>query len=385
MSSTLVKNNINTSPAPAVLVELFSLAGIQFNGANAWDIQVHDSRLYGEILTKGSLGFGEAYMKNYWDCADLDLLFHRLLSANINEKIGSIVKLKFVGEVLRHRLFNLQNPQRAFEVALKHYDIDNDLFTKMLDSNMIYSCAYWAKAKNLEEAQLHKLDMICRKLELKKDEHLLDIGCGWGGLAHYAAKHYGVKVTGITVSQSQQKLAQEKCKGLPVDIQLVDYRELQGQFDKIVSVGMFEHVGPKNYETYFKKVYECLKPEGIFLLHTIGDYVTSYKTDAWIEKYIFPNGKLPSVSEISDAVENKFLIEDWHNFGPDYDTTLMAWWHNFDQAWPTLKQKYDDTFYRMWKYYLHSCAGYFRCKQGQLWQLVLTKRERSQTYRSFRT
>jgi cyclopropane-fatty-acyl-phospholipid synthase len=374
----------NVEAAPKILTELFSHADIRFNGANAWDIQVYDNRLYGEILSKGSLGFGESYMKGYWDCEKLDHMFHRLLAADINEKISTIVKLKFVGEVLRHRLFNLQNPQRAFEVALKHYDIDNDLFTEMLDSRMIYSCAYWAKAKNLEQAQLNKLDLICRKLELKSGEHLLDIGCGWGGLAKYAAENYGVKVTGITISKAQQKLAQENCKGLPVEIQLVDYRDLYGQFDKIVSVGMFEHVGQKNYEAYFNKAYVCLKPDGLFLLHTIGDYVTSYKTDAWIEKYIFPNGKLPSANEITKVTDGKFLIDDWHNFGPDYDTTLMAWWLNFERAWPQLKQKYDDTFFRMWKYYLHSCAGYFRCKQGQLWQVVLSKRERAQIYRSIR-
>jgi cyclopropane-fatty-acyl-phospholipid synthase len=370
--------------APAILVKLFAHADIQFNGGRPWDIQVHDDRLYGEVLSKGSLGFGEAYMLGYWDSPQLDDMFYRLLSADINEKIGTIVKMKFVGEVLRHRLFNLQKSSRAYEVALKHYDIGNDLFSKMLDSSMSYSCGFWENATNLEQAQFQKLDMICRKLELKAGEHVLEIGCGWGGLAYHAAKHYGVKVTGITVSKEQQALAQEKCKGLPVAIELVDYRELTGKFDKIVSVGMFEHVGQKNYRTYFKKAYDCLNDDGLFLLHSIGDYVTAYKTDAWIEKYIFPNGKLPSAKEISIAIERKFIVEDWHNFGPDYDTTLMAWWSNFEQAWPELQDKYDATFYRMWKYYLFSCAGYFRSKQGQLWQIVLGKRNRVQTYRSIR-
>ncbi|HAJ72741.1 MAG TPA: cyclopropane fatty acyl phospholipid synthase [Methylophilaceae bacterium] len=373
-----------TSQAPEVLVQLFAHAGIQFNGSHAWDIQVHDNRLYREILTKGSLGFGEAYMKGYWECQHLDDMFYRLLGANLNERIKSVTKLKFIGEVLRHRVFNLQKSSRAYEVALKHYDIGNDLFTKMLDPSMSYSCAYWANAHTLEDAQFHKLEMICRKLELKAGEHLLEIGCGWGGLAYHAAKYYGVKVTGITVSKEQQRYAQTKCKDFPIEILLVDYRELTGQFDKIVSVGMFEHVGQKNYRTYFNHAHACLKDDGLFLLHTIGDYVTSHKTDAWIEKYIFPNGKLPSAKEIARSIERKFVIEDWHNFGQDYDQTLMAWWYRFEQAWPELSQHYDETFYRMWKYYLQSCAGYFRCKQGQLWQIVLSKRERAHIYRSYR-
>lgn len=229
-----------------------------------------------------------------------------------------------------------------------------------------------------------KLDLICRKLELQPGERLLEIGCGWGGLAHFAAKRYGVEVVGITVSKEQQKLARERCAGLPVSIELMDYRELAGRFDKAVSVGMFEHVGRKNYPVYFDTVRRLLAEDGLFLLHTIGNYCTSPQTDAWIESYIFPNGKLPSAKELAEALENRFLIEDWHNFGSDYDHTLMAWWTNFERAWPNLEGKYGKRFYRMWKYYLMSCAGYFRSRQGQLWQLVLSKRQRGGAYRSVR-
>lgn len=370
--------------APKTLQNILNPAHIQLNGKSAWDIQVLDKRFYREILTKGTLGVGEAYMKNYWDSKKLDETFTRLFRLDINETVTKLTKLKFFFEVMRHVLFNLQSQERAFEVAIKHYDLDNHLFQKMLDSTMNYSCGYWKKAKTLEEAQQHKLELICRKLELKVGEHLLDIGCGWGGLAFYAAKHYGVKVTGITISKAQQTYAKSVCKGLPINIHLLDYRVMEGKFDKIVSVGMFEHVGHKNYKIYFKKVASLLKDDGLFLLHSIGNYVTSYKTDAWIEKYIFPNGKLPSANQISLAIEKHFIIEDWHNFGPDYDKTLMAWWYNFNQAWPLLKHKYDDVFYRMWKYYLHSCAGFFRSKQGQLWQIVMSKRNRLGPYHSVR-
>jgi cyclopropane-fatty-acyl-phospholipid synthase len=229
-----------------------------------------------------------------------------------------------------------------------------------------------------------KLKMICRKLQLKPGEKLLDIGCGWGGLARYAAENFRVKVTGITISREQQTLAMHHCEGLPVKIELMDYRDLNGKFDKIVSVGMFEHVGPKNYPAYFDTVLRTLDNEGLFLLHTIGIYKECNQVNAWIDKYIFPNGRLPSATQLTDELNERFLIEDWHNFGQDYDLTLMAWWNNFDAAWPQLKGKYGDRFYRMWKYYLLSCAGFFRARQGQLWQIVLCKRDRREVYRSVR-
>ena len=375
---------INQNKPPQSLRRLFNDAGIEFNGSNAWDIQVHHPKAYKEILLHGSLGFGQAYVDGWWDSAQLDETAHRLLRFDVDNTLGAWAKIKLIGEVLRHRFMNLQSPQRAFHVAEQHYDIGNDIFEAMLDSSMSYSCAYWKDASNLERAQQAKLDLICRKLELKPGERLLEIGCGWGGLAYFAAKHYGVEVLGVTVSKEQQKLAQARCKGLPIEIVLMDYRKLSGQFDKIVSVGMFEHVGVKNYQAYFNMAHQRLKNDGLFLLHTIGSHNSQGHTDPWIDKYIFPNGELPSAKEITSAIENLFLIEDWHNFGEDYDRTLMAWWHNFNAAWGELSQCYDQRFYRMWKYYLLSCAGFFRSHQGQLWQIVLSKRERAQIYRSVR-
>lgn len=369
---------------PDVIRSLTVQAGISINGDAPWDIQIFDERVYQRILAKGSLGFGEAYMDGMWECERLDQMFHRLLSANVEDKIDNGSWLRLLGEILRHSLFNLQSSQRAFQVGEQHYDIGNDVFEAMLDPTMSYSCAYWHDAAGLRDAQQKKLDMICRKLELQRGERLLEIGCGWGGLARFAAEHYGVEVVGITVSKEQQKLARERCAGLPVSIELMDYRDLADKFDKIVSVGMFEHVGQKNYTTYFDTVHRTLKDDGLFLLHTIGNAVTSPKTDAWIDKYIFPNGKLPSAREVSSALERRFLIEDWHNFGSDYDHTLMAWWENFETAWPFLEKKYGKRFYRMWKYYLLSCAGFFRSRQGQLWQLVLSKPEKGGVYRSVR-
>ncbi|WP_144161349.1 cyclopropane fatty acyl phospholipid synthase [Paraburkholderia sp. BCC1885] len=370
--------------APAILTTLLGKAGVTINGDNAWDIRVFNRDVYKQVFSSWSLGLGESYVDGQWDCEQLDELFTRLLRTDIDSAAVGTAKFRLAYEHIRHRWFNLQSKDRAFQVGEQHYDAGNDVFEAMLDSRMIYSCGYWANATDLEQAQFDKLDMICRKLELHAGETLLDIGCGWGGLARFAAERYGVKVTGVTVSKEQLVLARERCKGWPVNLILQDYRDLQGRFDKIVSVGMFEHVGPRNYETYFDTVKRLLAPDGLFLLHSIGLASSSQGTDPWIDKYIFPNGKLPSAREITDAVEGRFIIEDWHNFGQDYDRTLMAWWDRFNQAWPRLASSYSRRFYLMWKYYLLCCAGFFRSRQGQLWQLVLTHAQRNETYRSVR-
>ena len=370
--------------APTILAELFGQAGIEINGARPFDIQVLDPRVYRAILAHWSLGLGESYMDGFWDCERLDELITRLLSANLYDRAKGPARLRLWGHVLRARLLNLQSSARAFQVGEHHYNIGNDLFERMLDPLMIYSCAYWERATHLAQAQRDKLDMICKKLDLRPGERLLDIGCGWGGLAQYAAKHYGVHVHGVTVSSEQRRHALVRCAGLPVTIDLVDYRELRGTYDKIVSVGMFEHVGLKNYLSYFDAVHRLLAEQGVFLLHTIGADITAPSTDPWIDRYIFPNGKIPGPSELVAALEGRFLIEDWHNFGPDYDRTLMAWDANFVTRWPEIGAGYSQRFFRMWRYYLLACAGYFRSRQGQLWQLVLTKQSRRSPYRSFR-
>jgi cyclopropane-fatty-acyl-phospholipid synthase len=372
------------TPPPAVIGRMLQRAGIEPNGSAPWDMRVSDAAAWQRMATQGVLGFGESYMDGQWDCPRLDELVCRLLRADTDRMVTAQNWPGVFARVLRHGLVNLQSAARAFRVAEQHYDLGNDLFEAMLDSRMVYSCAYWPRATNLEEAQEHKLDLIGRKLELRPGERLLDVGCGWGGLAAHAARKYGCEVVGITVSKEQAALARERCAGLPVTIELADWRSVAGRFDKIVSVGMFEHVGPKNYREYFRRVRRLMTNDGLFLLHTIGTDITERATNAWTERYIFPNGKLPSAMEIARAAEGQLLIEDWHNFGPDYDRTLMAWWARFEQAWPTLRARYDERFHRMWKFYLLSSAGFFRSRQGQLWQLVLSLRERTREYRSLR-
>ena len=353
-----------------IVEELLSAAGIAINGNRACDIKVHNPALFKRILQEGSLGFGESYMDGWWDCERLDALFTRVLQAGVDERLPK--NLSDIARIAYTRLFNLQSRKRAWQVGKEHYDIGNDLFRAMLDPYMQYSCGYWKEADTLEQAQLAKLKMICEKLQLKPGMSLLDIGCGWGGLAQYAAENYGLTVHGVTISAELQKLAQERCAGLEVEIVLQDYRDLNRQFDRIVSVGMFEHVGPKNYDTYFRVAARNLKPDGLFLLHTIGANQTNLHVDAWINKYIFPNGCLPSVRHIAQASEGRFVMEDWHNIGADYDRTLMAWYENFKQAWPMLSEGYSERFERMFTYYLNACAGAFRSRDIQLWQVLFS-------------
>ncbi len=353
-----------------IVEEMLAEAGVAINGPRAWDIRVHNPALFKRILQEGSLGFGESYMDGWWECERLDMLFTRILQAGVDERLPK--SLSDIARIAYARLFNRQSRKRAWQVGKEHYDIGNDLFRAMLDPYMQYSCGYWKEAQALEQAQQAKLRMICEKLQLKPGMTLLDIGCGWGGLAQFAAQNYGVSVHGVTISAEQQKLAQERCAGLDVEILLQDYRDLDRQFDRIVSVGMFEHVGPKNYETYFSVAARNLKPDGLFLLHTIGSNQTDLNVDAWIDKYIFPNGCLPSVRHIAEASEGRFVMEDWHNFGADYDRTLMAWLENFKRAWPDLMGGYSERFERMFTYYLNACAGAFRSRNIQLWQVLFS-------------
>ncbi|MGA9118384.1 MAG: cyclopropane fatty acyl phospholipid synthase, partial [Bacteroidota bacterium] len=282
------------------------------------------------------------------------------------------------------RLTNFQSSSRAFIIGERHYDLGNELFVRMLDKRMNYSCAYWENADTLDAAQEKKLDLICRKLRLQPGMRVLDIGCGWGAFGKYAAEHYGVIVVGITVSKHQIDLGRVLCKGLPVTLQLMDYRTVQGTFERIVSVGMIEHVGYKNYRPYFEVAHKCLTDDGLFLLHTIGGNRSVSSIDPWTNKYIFPNGMLPSIAQLGKAMEGLFVMEDWHSFGQYYDRTLMAWYHNVTKAWEKLKDRYDYRFYRMWKYYLLSSAGSFRARRNQLWQIVLSKRGMAGGYQSIR-
>lgn len=348
--------------------------GIEINGSQPWDPQIKDISVLKDIARGGSLAAGEAFMDERWDVEQLDMLIERL--QRHHTLWDRLLYGNLLWERIKMKIFNRQRGDRAFEVGQVHYDLGNDLYATMLDKRMIYTAAYWKEANNLDEAQEAKLDLICRKIGLKPGDRVLDIGCGWGGFMKYAAEKYGVSCVGISVSKEQTAYGRQVCAGLPIEFVITDYAKFKPDqpFDHIVSIEMFEAVGHKNYELFMKKASSWLKPEGRFLLQSIGSTHHDTVSDPWIDKYIFPNGILPTKSLIERATKGVLKAHDWHDIGPDYDKTLMAWWDNFQTGHKTLDQKkYDRRFYRMWQYYLLTCAGGFRSGHLVDWQILFTK------------
>jgi cyclopropane-fatty-acyl-phospholipid synthase len=368
------ENPARAGVAAKKIAGILAHAGIAINGNQPWDLQVLDPRFYRRMLLEGSLGAGESYMDGWWEVEALDQFFARLL-ANVDPY--SAFQSRFARWLaLKGAIFNRQRPTHSTAVAHAHYDLGNDLYQAMLDRRMQYTCAYWNGTGTLEEAQERKLHLICRKLHLAPGMSVLELGGGFGGLAHFLAAEYGCRVVSYNISHEQVEYARAWCRGLPVRVEERDYREAAWEperFDRVASIGLCEHIGYKNYLGFFELVRSRLKDRGLFLLHTIGGNRSATCTDAWIDRYIFPNGMVPSVVQLGTAMEGLWAVEDWHNFGPDYDPTLMAWWENFRRAWPRLREKYGERFYRMWRYYLMSSAGAFRARRLQLWQLVLSK------------
>ncbi len=384
--------------AEKTIKDLLKLADIKINGKRPWDIQIHDNRFYKRILNDGSLGLGESYMDGWWDSKQIEEAIARMIRAQLDRKIKK--SLSLILFLARNKFFNNATIKRSYKVGKIHYDVGNELYEKMLDSEMNYTCGYWKglgdpltawkDPKNLDKAQTAKMDLICRKLGLKKGMNVLDTGCGFGNFARYAAANYGVSVVGCTVSKEQAIKAQERCKGLPVKIYHKDYRELKldKSFDRVASIGIMEHITYKNYDNYLRITCGALKDDGLMLLHTIGYEISVTAGEPWEEKYIFPNSHLPSIAQMAKAAESKFIIEDLQNFGLYYYPTLMSWWTNFDKSWKELSkkypEKYDERFYRMWKYYLLSFAGSFKAKNLQLFQIVLSKNKKAEVYEAVR-
>jgi cyclopropane-fatty-acyl-phospholipid synthase len=363
---------------------LLAPAGIELGGTRPHDIRIIDERAFDVGLAAGFSGIRDAYVEGWWETDRLDEVTYRVLSCQAGIPFAD--RLTLALSALAGRLANLQNVRRAGQ-ARAHYDLGDDLFTAMLDDRKVYSCGYWAKADTLGEAQEAKLDLVCRKLGLRPGRRLLDIGCGWGGLARYAAENHGASVVGLTVSRDQARLAAGSCAGLPVEIRLADYRTLAGSgetFDAIASIGMFEHVGYKNYRRYMRLVASALRPDGLFLLQTIGGNASRTSYDPWMSRNVFRNAHLPSARQVAAAAEGLLVLEDWHNFGPDYDRTLMAWHANFERSWPTLRARYGERFRRMWSCYLLTCAGSFRARRNQLWQVVFSAPGREGVYAAIR-
>ncbi|AGI24280.1 cyclopropane fatty acyl phospholipid synthase [Pseudomonas sp. ATCC 13867] len=350
---------------------LLAQAGLGLDGERPWDMRLNHPDVPQRALAQGNLGLGEAYMAGDWDSDQLDEFFSRLLRSGVVDQVSPT---SLILHALQARLCNLQTTQRAWAVGERHYDLGNDFYAAMLDPRMTYTCGYWKDADDLSAAQEAKLDLVCRKLDLRPGMRVLDIGCGWGSFMAFAAERYGVECVGVTISREQCEWARERYAGLPLEFRLQDYRDLDERFERIVSIGMFEHVGRKNHRTFMEVVSRCLDDDGLFLLHTIGKNQRRSVPDRWIDKYIFPNGDLPSIGQIGDAADGLLVVEDLHNFGADYDRTLMAWARNFEASWPRFAEELGERFRRMWRYYLLSCAGAFRARDIQLWQWVLSRR-----------
>lgn len=364
-----------------LLASVLEKADIKLNGDRPWDVRVHNDALYGRVFRNGTLGIGEAYMEGWWDCDQLDVMFYKVISSHMSDRFSSTSLPAYILKIWQ-TLFNLQTKKRSFEVAEKHYNFDNTMFEHMLGPSMNYSCAYWRKADNLDEAQEAKMDLICRKLKLEPEMSVLDIGCGWGALARYMKDKYKARVSAISVSSEQIAYAREHDQDNGIKWILDDYRSLNDKYDRVVSVGMFEHVGYKNYPAFMQKVHQLINKDGLFLLHTIGANHQRKGTDPWINKYIFPNGMLPSEGNLTKSFVDLFIMEDWQNFGADYDHTLMAWASRFQEGYEQNKFTIPEEAYRMFRYYLLSCAAAFRARDIQLWQIVLSPEGTPGGYRS---
>ncbi|RVT90164.1 cyclopropane fatty acyl phospholipid synthase [Sphingomonas crocodyli] len=350
---------------------ILASADIIVGGSRPHDIRVNNEAFFARFLKDGRLGLGEAYVDGWWDCDALDVMFVKLFASR--HKVSRQLKsARFLATAMRAKLLPAGSDKRAYNIGAKHYDIGNKLYEKMLDPRMVYTCAYWKHATTLEAAQEAKLDLVCRKLKLEPGMHVLDVGCGWGSFAKFAAERYGVRVTGISVSKEQIDLGNKRCAGLPVSLEYMDYRNLSEQYDRIVSIGMFEHVGLQYYDIFMKKMTEALADDGLMLLHTIG-FNDSKFFNPWLDKYIFPGAHVPSLAQITSPMENRLTVEHLQNIGVNYDPTLMAWYDNFMAAWPELEGDYDERFKRMWSYYLLSSAAGFRGRFIQVWQFVLSK------------
>lgn len=367
------------------LIQALSKAGIDVNGGKPWDIQVNNHQFFERISGEPSIGAGESYMEGWWECEKLDEMFYRLLRfVSPDEIYHGLTKIGFI---IKNILINPQSRERSLEVADVHYNLGNDLYEVMLGKSMAYTCAYWNdQATSLDEAQFAKYDLICRKLHLQAGERVLELGCGFGGFSRYAAEKYGVDMVAVNISHQQILFARELCRHLPVQLFECDYREFKEynssniKFDKVVSIGLCEHVGYKNYRVLMEIVRQNLKDDGLFLLHTIAKNISNHFTDPWIQKYIFPQAELPTLQWLCAAAEPCFITEDVHNLSVNYDKTLLAWCENFEKNWEILQGKYNDQFRRMWRYYLLSSAGGFRSRTMQLYQLVLSPYGESKGY-----
>ena len=359
-------------------------AGVCVGGGNPWDPVVHDPGFYARVARDGMLGLGDAYVDGWWDCADLPELFSRAIRGGLWER-ASRARPALVKRV-KDAVLNRQSPGRAVRNVAAHYVRRNDLVLGMLDPWRAYSCAFFRDpadpAEGLDAAQERKLGLVCDKLGLAPGHRFADVGCGWGSLLGFAAERRGVRGVGLTPAGTQAAYVRERY-GLTVREQ--DYRQMTGTYDRVASVGMFEHVGRKNYRAYMEVVARCLAADGLFLLHCFGRPAAGVPPlDPWLDRHVFPGGCLPTLDQVHAAADGVLEAVHQDEWGRHYDPTLLAWAGNFErEAERTGLKQRDGPTYRMWRYYLYTCAGAFRSGDVALWQVVFRKRRGPVVY-SFR-
>eukprot|EP00928_Gymnodinium_smaydae_P010979 TRINITY_DN14121_c0_g5_i1.p1 TRINITY_DN14121_c0_g5~~TRINITY_DN14121_c0_g5_i1.p1 ORF type:complete len:417 (-),score=86.53 TRINITY_DN14121_c0_g5_i1:242-1492(-) len=350
-------------------------------------IEVVDSSAWYDIITKGNFGIAEGYMHGKLKVDPLPFFLSVLNGTSVGTRrkehadvLGWVMGLVALPTDLLGLVTNQQTKDRSRRVTEQHYDAGNDLYERMLGPSMSYTCAYWKGAENLDQAQENKFDLIRRKLELAPGMKVADLGMGWGTAAEHMHKQAGVNVTGVSLSKEQVKWAQQNLAKPGLQFIWSDFRDhcedpkYMGYYDRVYSIGMMEHVGYKNYQTFFKCIKNLLKPDGLAVVHTIGepDFVSA--GDPFLEKYIFPGVVIPALSKVTPAFENDFILEDFQNFGHDYSRTLAAWSENSKAFFKENPTAYSLEFQRMWDYYLKMCEALFELRINQLWHFVLSPR-----------
>lgn len=365
----------DADPSAAFAFELWDGEDLVVGDEPQVVLRFHSEKAFGAMLSRGFAGFGESYMAG--DIAvegDLQELLRLGIAAHVDSGRMSLAdKARLFLSCLKCR--NTAS-QAARNIAC-HYDRGNDLYQLYLDRTMTYSCAYFKDERDsLEQAQLNKYEHICRKLMLEPDESLLDLGCGWGGMLIYAAQHHGIRGLGNTISQNQYAYADQKSRSLGlnhrIDVALMDYRDLSGSFDKVVSIGMFEHVGKKFIPAFMQRISRILKKGGLGLLHTIGRDATA-SVDPWINRYIFPGGYLAPLAEIIDHMSSAgLMVLDIENLRMHYARTLDLWAENFDRNAENAKAMFGEPFVRMWRLFLHASAANFKFGGNRLYQILFS-------------
>lgn len=356
-----------------LLEPLLARAGVKVDGKEPWDIQVADQRFFRTVLTQGSLGLGEAYLRGWWTCNDLEELSYRLIRSGLYKT--SLLLPQPVLANLLHATINQQSKEKSLRVAVQHYSLGNDVFLDFLGRHHLYSCGYFKDTDDLDVAQRQKLEKVCRLLDLRPGDRVLDVGGGWGEFARYAATQHGCEVTSINIADEQIKFAREYCKDASVEIRRCDYRDVTGRFDKIVVMAMLTHVGYKNYRGFMEVMDRCLEPGGLMLVESVGGHKSRKDCEPWINRYIFPGGVVPSLEQFDRAVAGLFARKALDEFGSSYVHTLRAWHRNFVQAWPAHRSRYDDRMRLMFEYFFLTVAGAFRAGYLLHWHLLFQKGE----------